>query len=96
MAKDKITPLTKLLLLYYNVGIFVEGWFNKKCYKTVCCIIIDKKVNFLKKRLRVCVGMPKSPLTEHSEAQLHALSEALETQSRLKKEIRVGGRALKV
>ena len=35
-------------------------------------------------------------LTEHSEAQLHALSEALETQSRLKKEIRVGGRALKV
>jgi hypothetical protein len=40
--------------------------------------------------------MPKSPLTEHSEAQLYALSEALETQYRLKKEIRVGGRALKV
>jgi len=57
---------------------------------------LEKSEFFVKKRLRVCVGMPKSPLTEHSEAQLHALSEALETQSRLKKEIRVGGRALKV
>jgi len=59
-----------LLLLYYTVGIFVEGWFNKKCYKTVCCIIIDKKVNFFKKRgcgfVWVCLKAPLPNTAKHS------------------------------
>ena len=59
-----------LLLLYCNVGIFVEGWFNKKCYKTVCCIIIDKKVNFFKKRgcgfVWVCLKAPLPNTAKHS------------------------------